>query len=247
MVETGTKRVLVTGGARGLGEAIVRRLARDGYRVRFTFAHSVDRAKALAQELGVECVPCDLGDPGAVEALASGLESEPPFYGFVHNAGTTYDSLAAMIEQDKAARLMQVNFWSFLRLVKALIRPMSHVRAGRIVAVGSITSERASQGNAVYAASKAALRGFVATLAIEVARRGVTANLVAPGYMDTDMMAPYAAKRAEIEKQIPAARFGKPDEAAALVAFLLSADAAYITGTSITIDGGLSSAIAIQR
>jgi NAD(P)-dependent dehydrogenase (short-subunit alcohol dehydrogenase family) len=247
MAGTGGKRVLVTGGARGLGEAIVRRLAHDGFEVRFTFAHSADRAKTLAGELGATCVPCDLGDPGAVDTLAASLEAEPAYYGFVHNAGTTYDALAAMVEQDKAARLMQVNFWSFLRLVKALIRPMSHARTGRIVAVGSITAERASQGNAVYAASKAALRGFITTLAIEVARRGVTANLIAPGYMDTDMMAPYAQKRAEIEKQIPAARFGKPEEVGALVAFLLSADAAYITGARLTIDGGLSSAIAIQR
>jgi NAD(P)-dependent dehydrogenase (short-subunit alcohol dehydrogenase family) len=182
-----------------------------------------------------------------VDTLAATLEGGPALYGLVHNAGTTYDSLAAMIEQEEGERLMQVNFWSFLRLVKAVVRPMTHARAGRIVAIGSVTAERASQGNALYAASKAALRGFITTLAIEVARRGVTANIIAPGYMDTDMMAPYAQKRAEIEKQIPAARFGKPEEIGALVAFLLSPDAGYITGSSLTIDGGLSSAIAIQR
>jgi NAD(P)-dependent dehydrogenase (short-subunit alcohol dehydrogenase family) len=247
MADDRARRVLVTGGARGLGEAIVRRLAREGYQVHFTFAHSADRAEALAREIGATSQQCDLADAKAVDALAATLEAGPTLYGLVHNAGTTYDSLAAMIEQDLGLRLMQVNFWSFLRLVKAVIRPMTHTRAGRIVAIGSVTAERASQGNALYAASKAALRGFITTLAVEVARRGVTANIIAPGYMDTDMMAPYAQKRAEIERQIPAARFGKPEEIGALVAFLLSPDAGYITGSSLTIDGGLSSAIAIQR
>jgi NAD(P)-dependent dehydrogenase (short-subunit alcohol dehydrogenase family) len=149
MAEAGGKRVLVTGGARGLGEAIVRRLAREGYQVHFTFAHSTERAEALARELGATPQQCDLSDAKAVETLAAALEAGPALYGLVHNAGTTYDSLAAMIEQDQGERLMQVNFWSFLRLVKAVIRPMTHARAGRIVAIGSITAERASQGNAL--------------------------------------------------------------------------------------------------
>jgi NAD(P)-dependent dehydrogenase (short-subunit alcohol dehydrogenase family) len=249
MADNSAKRVLVTGGARGLGEAIVRRLAREGYAVHFTFARSGERADALRRELGsqVSAESCNLESRAAVDSLAEKLEDGPPLYGFIHNAGTTYDALAAMVEQDQGERLMQVNFWSFLRLLKAVIPLMTHARAGRIVAVGSVTAERASQGNALYAASKAALKGFVTTAAIEVARRGVTVNMIAPGYMDTDMMAPYAAKRADIERQIPARRFGKPEEVGGLVAFLLSPDAGYITGSSFTIDGGLSSAIAIQR
>jgi len=243
----GARRVLVTGGARGLGEAIVRRLAGAGFEVEFTYASSSGPALALAAELGVKALQCDLSDTQAVEALATTLEAGDAYWGFVHNAGTTYDTLAMMVDQAQGERLMQVNFWSLLRLVKALVRPMSAARAGRIVAVGSITAERGSQGNAVYAASKAAIRGFLTTLAVEVARRGVTVNTIAPGYVDTDMMAPYAGYREKIEKQVPLGRFAKSDEIAAAVAFLLSPDAGYISGSTLTIDGALSAAIAVQR
>lgn len=241
------RRVLVTGGARGMGEAIVRRLVREGYAVDFTYQSSEAQANALAQELGARALACDFSDAARVEALAVSLEAGPPYAALVHNAGTTYDTLAAMVDQPRAEKLLQVNFWSFVRLVRALIRPMTHARQGRIVAVGSVTAERGTQGNAVYAASKAALKGYLTTLAIEVARRGVTVNLVAPGYVDTDMMKPYADFRASIEKQIPAGRFGRAEEVAGAIAFLLSSDGAYVTGATLTIDGGLSAAIAVHR
>ena len=249
MSEPGRKRILVTGGARGMGESIVRRAAQAGYEVTFTYSASADRAQALADELGpsVTAQACDFADPSAVEALIGTLESGGPLWGLIHNAGTSYDTLAVMADPAKTQRLMQVNFYSFMALVKGLARSMTHARAGRIVVVGSVTAERASQGNSVYAASKAALKGYVTTLSLELARRGVTVNYVAPGFVDTDMMAPYAAMRATMEKQIPAGRFGTPDDIAAAVMFLVSPEAGYITGSTLVIDGGLNASLNIQR
>src|SRR5205807_5599782 len=138
-------------------------------------------------------------------------------------------------------------FWSFTRIASALVRPMTQARSGRVVVIGSITALQASQGSAAYAASKAALLGHARTVAIETARRGVTVNYVAPGFIDTEMMAPYAAHRTATESQIPAGRFARADEVASLVAFLMSPAAAYITGAVVPVDGGLSAAIGIRR
>jgi NAD(P)-dependent dehydrogenase (short-subunit alcohol dehydrogenase family) len=241
------KRVLVTGGARGMGAAIVRRLVQDGFAVEFTYSQSAERAQALAGETGASARALDLSDRAAVDAFAQKLEDAAAYFGFVHNAGTTYDALAAMVDQAEAERVMQVNFWSMQRLTKALLRPMTHARTGRIVAIGSITAERGSRGNSIYAASKAALKGYLTTLTLEVAKRGVTVNTVAPGFVDTDMMGPYAAYRAEMEKQIPAGRFGTPEDIAGAVGYLLSPAASYVSGAQLTIDGGLSAALAVQR
>jgi 3-oxoacyl-[acyl-carrier protein] reductase len=169
------------------------------------------------------------------------------FSGFVHNAGQSYDSLAMMMDQGKAEAAMQVNFWSFTRIGGALVRQMMRARDGRVAVIGSITALQANQGNAAYAASKAALLGYVRTLAIEVARTGVTVNYVAPGFIDTEMMAPYAKYREQMESQIPIRRFATPQEIADVVAFLLTPQASYITGAVLPVDGGLSAAIGIQR
>ncbi len=169
------------------------------------------------------------------------------FFGLVHNAGQSYDALAAMMQQDKAEAVMQVNFWSLTRIAKSLMRGMIRARAGRIVAIGSVAALQGNPGNAAYAASKGALISYCRTLAMETAKRGVTVNVIAPGFIDTDMMAPYAAYRDSMEKQIPAGRFAKPEEIAGLAAFLMSEPAAYMTGAVLPIDGGLTSMMGVHR
>ncbi|WP_134500906.1 SDR family oxidoreductase [Microvirga pakistanensis] len=246
-------RVLVTGGAKGVGAAIVRALAAAGHDVDFTYRSSGEAAKALADELmqaspgrTVRAHELDLADKTALDSFCETLEAES-FFGFIHNAGQPYDALAAMMQQDKAEAAMQVNYWSLTRIAKSLMRGMIRAKAGRIVAIGSVAALQGNPGNAAYAASKGALISYCRTLAVETAKRNVTVNVIAPGFIDTDMMAPYAAYRDSMEKQIPAGRFARPEEIAGLAAFLLSEPAAYITGAVLPIDGGLTSMLGVHR
>ena len=246
-------RILVTGGGKGVGAAIVRALVAAGHDVDFTYRSSGDAAKALADELmaansgrTIKAHEVDLADKAALESFCEMLEGES-FFGLVHNAGQPYDALAAMMQQDKAEAAMQVNFWSMTRIAKSLMRGMIRAKAGRIVAIGSIAALQGNPGNAAYAASKGALISYCRTLSVETAKRGVTVNVIAPGFIDTDMMAPYAAYRENMEKQIPAGRFAKPEEIAGLAAFLMSEPAAYMTGAVLPIDGGLTSMMGVHR
>jgi NAD(P)-dependent dehydrogenase (short-subunit alcohol dehydrogenase family) len=248
-----SKRVLVTGGAKGVGAAIVRALVEAGHDVDFTYRSSGRSAEALLGELraahptrSLHAHALDLGDKAALEAFCEAISGED-FFGFVHNAGQSYDALAAMIAQDQAEAAMQVNFWSLVRIAKIVIRSMIRARTGRIVAIGSVAALRGNPGNAAYAATKGAMLSYCRTLAVETARRGITVNTVAPGFVDTDMLAPYAAHRAEMERQIPAGRFAQSQDVAGLVAFLMSPAASYITGAVLPVDGGLTAALGIQR
>jgi 3-oxoacyl-[acyl-carrier protein] reductase len=246
-----SRRILVTGGGKGVGAAIVRQLVAQGYDVDFTYRSSEDQAKALAAELStpsreVRALRLDLSMKEVVDAFAKSCE-ETGYHGLVHNAGQTADALSMMVDQAKAEAAMQVNLWSFVRLVKSLSRGMIRARSGRIAVIGSVTALQANQGNAAYAASKAALLAYCRTLAIETAKRGVTVNYVAPGFIATDMMAAYEAYREKMESQIPAGRFAKPEEVAATVGFLMSDAAAYVTGAVIPVDGGLTAQIGVHR
>ncbi|MEO0999009.1 MAG: SDR family NAD(P)-dependent oxidoreductase [Pseudomonadota bacterium] len=246
------RRVVVTGGAKGLGAAIVRAAASAGFDVTFTYRSSPEEAEALAADVAgatgraVVAEALDLSDRAAVDAYAEGLGEDAP-YALVHNAGQPYDTLAAMMDQDRAEAAMQVNFWAFTRLVRGAVRGMTRARAGRIVAIGSVAALRGNQGNAAYAATKGALISYCRTLSVETARRGVTVNVVAPGFIDTAMIAGYADYRDGIEKQVPAGRFAQPEEVAPTVAFLLGDGAAYLTGAVIPVDGGLTAQLGVHR
>ncbi len=233
---------LVIGGRRGIGAAVVEALAERGFAV--TYTYRTDPGPFPASITGL---PLDLADKAAVDAFAKTQEDAPAWDALVQVGGTTYDSLAAMMDQDKAEAVMQVNYLAFARIARAVVRPMMRARTGRIVAIGSVIGQLASQGNAAYAASKAALLAYVKTLAIESARRGVTVNYVAPGFVDTDMMAPFAAYKAPTEGRIPAGRFAQPKEIAAVVAFLASPEASYVNGAYIPVDGGLTASAGIPR
>jgi NAD(P)-dependent dehydrogenase (short-subunit alcohol dehydrogenase family) len=249
-----SKKVLVVGGAKGMGAAIVASVAAAGHDVVFSYRSSAAQAEALAAEVAashpervVEARALDLADASALEQFCARIAEEGPFHGVVHVAGQTYDTLAAVMDRARAEAVMAVNFFSLTRVVAATIRDMYRARSGRIVAIGSVTALQGNQGNAAYAASKGALLSYCRTLAVESAKRNVTVNYVAPGFVDTDMMAPYADYRATMEKRIPAGRFGKPEDIGEVVRFLLSPGAAYVTGAVLPVDGGLSAALPAVR
>jgi|SRR5271166_1349884 len=234
------RRALVIGGRRGIGASVVQALAAQGMDVTYTYRTPFAETAATSRQL-------DLADRAAVEAFAREQEDGPAWDAFVQVSGTTYDTLATVMDQGAAEQTMQVNYWAFARIARAVVRPMLRARSGRIVVIGSVMGLHASQGNAAYAASKAALLSYVRTLAIESAKRGVTVNYVAPGFVDTEMMAPYASYRARIESCIPTGRFARPEEIAAVAAFLASPAAGYINGAYIPVDGGLTASLGIHR
>lgn len=245
--------VVVTGGSRGIGREIVRALADDGYSVTFTYRESAEQSEALLGELRNSwpdqeflALKVDLGDRAQVDALTEQLSESEALYGLVHNAGQTYDVLAAMIEQDRAEEIMQVNFWALTRLVTGAVRPMMRNHTGRIVGIGSIAALHTSPGNSVYAASKGAMLSYLRTVAVELARKGISANFIAPGYVDTDMVASYSGYREQLEKRIPAGRFARACEVAALVRHLMSPGAEYINGSVLPIDGGMNAGATLR-
>src|ERR1700759_2177990 len=172
MTTAAARPVLVTGGGRGLGAAIVTALAAAGHDVTFTYRSARAAAGGMKKNLAppppdgkFAAREVDLPDRGAVDVFAEALAKEPPYGGFVHNAGHTYDTLAVMMEQTKAEVAMQVNYWSFTRIANALVRPVMRAKDGRLAVIGSVPALQANQGNAAYAASKAALLAYVRTLA----------------------------------------------------------------------------------
>lgn len=235
-------RALVIGGRRGIGAAVVQLLIERGFDVTYTYRTEQGEFAGTATS-----VQLDLADRDAVEAFATGLDGGPAWDALVQVGGTTYDTLAAMMDQTKAEHAMQVNYFSFTRIARAVVRPMMRARNGRIVTVGSVIGQVASQGNVAYGASKAALLAYVKGLAIESAKRGVTVNYVAPGFVDTEMMAPFAAYRSATESRVPAGRFARAEEIAAVVGFLVSAEASYVNGAYIPVDGGLTASAGIPR
>jgi 3-oxoacyl-[acyl-carrier protein] reductase len=234
---------LVTGAARGIGAATARALSAQGWPVAVNYRQDRESAERLVAELeqqGGQAVACqaDVGDAAAVSELFHSLQQDlGPVLVLVNNAGMRADGLAPQLGEQEWAQVIDTNLSGAYRTTKLALGPMLRARFGRIVNVASVVGPRANAGQANYAASKAGLIGFTKTVAVEVARRGVTVNAVAPGLIETKLTEGISNGLAE---RVPARRSGTPDEVAACIGFLASEQAAYVTGATLTVDGGLS-------
>jgi len=237
------KIALVTGASRGIGKAIATQLAEQGAIVIGT-ATSDAGAAAITEYLqasGGKGMTLNVTEAGASEALVKAITDE---FGaveiLVNNAGITRDNLLMRMKDDEWQAIMDTNLTSIFSLSKAVLRGMMKKRFGRIVSIGSVVGCAGNAGQANYAAAKAGVIGFSKSLAREVASRGITVNVVAPGFIDTDMTKALSDEQREaIFKDIPANRLGQPEEIAATVSFLVSTGAAYITGETIQVNGGM--------
>lgn len=239
------KTALVTGASRGIGEAIARALAGQGAAVVLA-ARNRDRLEAVAQELRsagsrAHALALDLSD---AEGIPARLKELPPDFAevdiLVHNAGITADNLLLRMSLDEWRRVLETNLTGTFVLTKALVRGMMKRRWGRIVTISSVVGLMGNAGQANYAAAKAGLIGFTKSVAKELASRGVTANVVAPGFVETDMTANLAEEvRKEMLAGVPLGRSGQPAEIAAAVLYLASEEAGYVTGEVINVSGGL--------
>jgi 3-oxoacyl-[acyl-carrier protein] reductase len=234
---------LVTGASRGIGSAIARQLAGDGWAVAVNYRDDEQgAAETVASILAVGGRSCaiqgDVADPQTADALVAGAEAElGPVLVLVNNAGIRDDGLCAVMTDDEFSSVLETNLTAAFRLTRRVLRRMLRARFGRIVNVGSIVGLRGNPGQVNYAASKAGLVAMTRTVAAEVARRGITANVVAPGLIETAMT---ATLHQDMAKLIPARRAGSPDEVAACVRFLVSEAAGYVNGATLVVDGALT-------
>ena len=237
------KVALVTGASRGIGKAIAQQLVQGGAKVIGT-ATSDKGASAISDYLGDngKGIALDVTDADSVQETVKSLEKE---FGsidiLVNNAGITRDNLMMRMKDDEWNSVIDTNLTAIFRVCKAVVRGMMKRRHGRIINISSVVGTTGNPGQVNYCAAKAGLVGFSKSLAKEVAARGITVNCVAPGFIDTDMTKALTEEQKEsIFANIPAARLGKPDEIASAVTFLASDGAAYITGETIHVNGGMA-------
>ena len=239
-----TRRVLVTGASGGIGGAIARRLGAAGFELCLHYHRSAAKAEALAREIAAaggkaRTLSFDVADREAARAaLEADLEAHGAYWGAVCNAGVTADNAFPAMPGADWDRVIATNLTGFYNVLHPLVMPLVRLRdGGRIVSIASVSGLMGNRGQTNYSAAKAGLMGASKALAVELASRRITVNCVAPGFIETDMVGELPLE--EILKQIPLGRAGKPEEVAALVAFLFSDDAAYITRQVLSVNGGM--------
>lgn len=228
------RTVLVTGGSRGIGLAIAQRLHDDGHRVAVTY----NTTPPADHFFGVHC---DVSHAESVNAAFAAIENElGPVDVAISNAGITQDMLLLRMDEEKFANVINTNLTGAYRVAKRACRHMLKARWGRLIFVGSVVGMSGTPGQANYAASKAGTIGLARSLARELGSRSITSNVIAPGFIDTDMTRSLDGKFTEnIHQAIPLTRIGKPEEVAAVASWLVSEDSRYVTGAVIPVDGGL--------
>lgn len=246
MIERG-RVAIVTGGGRGIGRAVAVRLAEEGASVAISYrkdAAAAEEAAAAVRAAGVECeiFKGDVASPEDVQALFKGVGDA---FGrvdiLINNAGITRDNIMLRMKEEEFDDVLRTNLGGTYLCTRAALRPMVRARWGRIVNVSSVVGLVGNAGQANYAASKAGIIGFTKSVAREVAQRGITANAIAPGYVETELTGSLPEDvKDRIRDQVPLGRFGEAEEVAEVVAFLAGEGAGYVTGQTIAVDGGMT-------